>query len=55
MIEPEEVARHIVDVVENDRAETFVPAWYRAGAIVQAIAPGLLGRLLARGSAYRRR
>jgi short-subunit dehydrogenase len=55
VIEPEEVARHIVDVVENDRAETFVPAWYRAGAIVQAIAPGLLGRLLARGSAYRRR
>jgi short-subunit dehydrogenase len=55
VIAPDEVARHILDVIENDRFETFVPAWYRAAAIVQALFPGLLGRVLGRRSAYRRR
>jgi hypothetical protein len=37
---PDKVARHIVGVVEHDRRETFVPAWYR----VTAVAPRLVAR-----------
>lgn len=51
VIQPDRVAEHVVAVVGTRRIETFVPAWYRPAAIVQALAPGLLARLLAgRGS-----
>lgn len=53
VIGPERVASHVVWALEHDRRETFVPSWYRAAALVQGLAPGLLGRLLAR-SGYRR-
>ena len=46
VVDPEDVARHIVSVVERDRTDTFVPAWYRPAAVVQALAPGTLARLL---------
>jgi hypothetical protein len=48
VIGPEPVAEHIVSLVGTNRVETFVPRWYRAGAIAQALAPGLLARLLGR-------
>lgn len=48
VIDPEDVARHIVSVVERDRRETFVPWWYRGAMLAQAVAPGLLSRVLAR-------
>jgi short-subunit dehydrogenase len=48
VIEPEDVARRIVSAVERRRPEIFVPGWYRAPALVQAAAPGLISRLLAR-------
>jgi uncharacterized protein len=46
VIGPENVARHVIGVLERDRAETFVPRWYRAAALVQALAPGLIARRL---------
>jgi short-subunit dehydrogenase len=42
--EPELVARRVVQAVERNRVEQFVPRWYRPAAIVQAAAPGLLAR-----------
>ena len=46
---PERVAEHVVSVVGSDRAETFVPWWYRAGSVLQAVLPGPFGLLLGRG------
>jgi NAD(P)-dependent dehydrogenase (short-subunit alcohol dehydrogenase family) len=53
VIEPDDVAAHVLRAIERDRFESFVPGWYRAFAIFQALAPGLLGRLAAR-SRYRK-
>lgn len=44
----DEVAEAVVRAVERDRSEIFVPRWYRAAAIAQALMPGTLSRLLAR-------
>jgi uncharacterized protein len=52
VVEPDHVARHVLKAIERDRRETFVPRWYRAAAVAQALAPGLLARLAAR-SGYR--
>jgi hypothetical protein len=43
----------VVRAVERDKRELFVPHWYRAAAIAQALAPGLLARLAARSGRYR--
>ena len=48
VVEPEDVARRIVSAVEHNRPEIFVPGWYRIPALAQAVAPGLVSRLLAR-------
>jgi short-subunit dehydrogenase len=53
VIEPQDVAAHVLRAIERDRAESFIPAWYRVFAIAQALAPGLIGRAAAR-SRYRR-
>jgi short-subunit dehydrogenase len=45
IIEPEEVAEAIVRAVEEDKAELFVPRWYRIAALAQGLAPGLVRRL----------
>ena len=52
VIEPEDIAQHVVKVIERDKRETFVPRWYRIPAIAQALAPGLMARLATR-SGYR--
>jgi NAD(P)-dependent dehydrogenase (short-subunit alcohol dehydrogenase family) len=49
VIGPERVAEHVVSLVDTQPGETYVPAWYRAAGIAQAVAPGLLLRLLVRG------
>ena len=41
----ERVADGIVRAIERDRAEVFVPRWYRAAAIAQALAPGTFRRV----------
>jgi short-subunit dehydrogenase len=53
VVDPEHVARHVVKVIERDRRETFVPAWYRVAALAQALVPGLMARIATR-SGYRR-
>jgi short-subunit dehydrogenase len=49
VIEPEVVAERIVEAVERDRREIFVPRWYRVVPFVQALAPGLVARVARRG------
>jgi short-subunit dehydrogenase len=49
VVGPERVARHVLEVLEHDKRETFVPRWYRAAAVAQALAPGLVARLSSRG------
>jgi short-subunit dehydrogenase len=48
IISPEYAARRIVSAVERNRREIFVPGWYRLPALAQALAPGLVSRVLAR-------
>jgi short-subunit dehydrogenase len=48
VVGPEHVAGHVLRVLDRDRRETFVPAWYRVAALAQAFAPGLLSRALSR-------
>jgi uncharacterized protein len=50
---PTDVAEHVVRVLDRGSRESFVPAWYRMFALAQAIAPGLVGRVVGR-SGYRR-
>jgi uncharacterized protein len=54
VIEPEDVARHILRVLDRGPSETYVPAWYRLFPVVQALAPGVVRRLAPK-SAYRKR
>jgi short-subunit dehydrogenase len=48
VVGPERVAQHIVRVVDHDKRETFVPGWYRAAAVAQALVPGAVARLAGR-------
>ena len=48
VVGPEHVAERIVGAIERDRAEIFVPRWYRAAAIAQALVPGTFRRVPAR-------
>ena len=54
VIAPTDVAERILTAVEKGKREVFVPRWYRVFAIAQALAPGLVARVVAR-SGYRRR
>jgi len=47
VVDPEHVARHVLKTIDRDRRETFVPRWFRAAALAQALAPGLVARLSA--------
>lgn len=53
VVGPEHIARHVLKSIDRDRRETFVPRWYRIGALAQALAPGLIARLAGR-QGYRR-
>ena len=44
VIEPELVAKRLVDAVESGKRELFVPRWYRVFAVAQALVPGLVAR-----------
>jgi short-subunit dehydrogenase len=50
VVGPDYVAKRIVRAIEHDRGELFVPGWYRVAALAQAILPGTVGRVTARGS-----
>jgi NAD(P)-dependent dehydrogenase (short-subunit alcohol dehydrogenase family) len=48
VVDPPLVAGRILDAVEHDRREIFVPRWYRPAGWVQALAPGTIARVRAR-------
>lgn len=48
VVGPEYIASHVIRAIERDKRETFVPHWYRAAAIAQALTPGLVARLSSR-------
>lgn len=48
VVGPDFVADRIVRAIERDRAEIFVPRWYRVAALAQALAPGAFRRVRAR-------
>lgn len=50
VIGPDDVARHILRVIERDKRETFVPAWYRVAAIAQTLLPGVVARAVGRAA-----
>ena len=52
IVEPEDVAERIVAIIARDRTESFIPRWYRALELTQALAPGLI-RLGARRYKWR--
>ena len=45
VVGPKRVADSIVHAIEHDRAEVFVPRWYRAAAVAQALLPGTFRRV----------
>jgi uncharacterized protein len=49
IIGPERIARSITAAIRHNRRESFVPWYYRAVALLQALFPGLTARVLARG------
>jgi short-subunit dehydrogenase len=48
VVGPEHVARHVLKSIDRDRRETFVPRWYRIGAIAQALVPAIVARFSSR-------
>ena len=48
VVDPPVVADAVVRAIERDRREVYVPRWYRAAAIVQALAPGFVARIAGR-------
>jgi NAD(P)-dependent dehydrogenase (short-subunit alcohol dehydrogenase family) len=54
VLDPEDVARHIVELVGGPPRETTIPRWYRWPGALQALAPNVVARLVARrGDMYR--
>jgi short-subunit dehydrogenase len=49
VVEPELVAERLLDAVEQNRREVFVPRWYRIAPLAQALVPGIIARVSARG------
>jgi short-subunit dehydrogenase len=45
VVGPGHVADSVVRAIERDRAEIFVPRWYRVAAIAQALLPGAFRRV----------
>jgi short-subunit dehydrogenase len=53
--DPSLVVQRLLDAVDKDKREIFVPRWYRIFALGQAIAPGLVATARARTSRRRPR
>jgi short-subunit dehydrogenase len=48
VLEPQGIARHIAGLIGNGPRETTLPRFYRAPGALQALAPNLVARLVAR-------
>jgi NAD(P)-dependent dehydrogenase (short-subunit alcohol dehydrogenase family) len=59
VVDPPFVVERLLEAVDKDKREIFVPRWYRPFAWAQALAPGLIARVRSRpgrlGEAARRR
>jgi NAD(P)-dependent dehydrogenase (short-subunit alcohol dehydrogenase family) len=49
VVEPELVAERVLAALDRNRGEVFVPRWYRIASLAQALVPGLVARVAARG------
>jgi NAD(P)-dependent dehydrogenase (short-subunit alcohol dehydrogenase family) len=45
VVDPPLVVQRLLEAVDKDKREIFVPRWYRAAAWAQALAPGLVTRV----------
>jgi uncharacterized protein len=50
VIGPEKIADHVMTSIERGRGETTVPRYYAVASVLQALAPNLLARILARSA-----
>jgi NAD(P)-dependent dehydrogenase (short-subunit alcohol dehydrogenase family) len=50
VVDPPLVVQRLLEAVDKDKREIFVPRWYRVAAWVQALAPGLVVRVRSRGT-----
>jgi uncharacterized protein len=50
VVGPEKIADHVVTSIERGRGETTVPRYYAVASLVQALAPNVLARILARSA-----
>jgi NAD(P)-dependent dehydrogenase (short-subunit alcohol dehydrogenase family) len=48
VVDPPFVVRRLLEAVDKDKREIFVPRWYRAFAVAQALTPGLVARVRSR-------
>ena len=48
VVGPERIVEHVLASLEHGRGETSVPRYYGLASVVQAVAPNLLARVLAR-------
>jgi NAD(P)-dependent dehydrogenase (short-subunit alcohol dehydrogenase family) len=48
VVDPPLVVQRLLDAVDKDKPEIFVPRWYRAASWAQALAPGLVVRIRSR-------
>jgi uncharacterized protein len=48
VVDPDYVAKRIVQAIDHDRRELYVPGWYRLAALAQAVLPVTFSRLGAR-------
>jgi short-subunit dehydrogenase len=54
VLEPMDIARHVAGLIGEGPSETTVPRWYRIPGVLQALAPNVVARLVARrGGMYR--
>jgi short-subunit dehydrogenase len=45
VLDPEDIARHVLHVLDKNKRETVVPRWYRIAPIGQALLPGVVARV----------
>jgi NAD(P)-dependent dehydrogenase (short-subunit alcohol dehydrogenase family) len=48
VVDPPFVVRRLLEAVDKDKREIFVPRWYRVFAVAQALTPGLVARVRSR-------
>jgi NAD(P)-dependent dehydrogenase (short-subunit alcohol dehydrogenase family) len=48
VVDPPFVVRRLLEAVDKDKPEIFVPRWYRVFAVGQALTPGLVARVRSR-------